>query len=283
MKEKVEIKNIKLFKPTKIEVDKKKDKNINVKNEEKTIEEKKIEEKILKNKLKKEAKLRFKSFHELIIKYFKKAKLMVISEKKKFNKYIKIYKKHELNHMVLNKIIDNRAYTITVYLPILNIEINEVKETNNKTNKGKDKKNTIDKNEKNIISKLVTQITYRRNDLIFFNKYKIELPIIEENEFYNDELREKIIEVLLNEKIDINFAWIIFLYYFENYFSTYKSDLENRAKTIVNTKDKLIDGNIIKKNLFMKNNTENDFTNIQKDYIYYYINNINKDLYNITQ
>ena len=265
-KEKVEIKSIKQFKPIKLEMSKN---NINNKDEEKKIGKRKNE-----NKLNKEAKLRFKTFHELIIKYFRKAKLIISSRKKKFNKYEKIYKRHESNHMILNKIIDNRSYTVTMYLPILNLNENEIKDIED-----------TDKKEKKVSSNLETQITFRRNDSIFFNKFKINLPIIEENDFYNDELREKIIEVLLNEKIDINFAWIIFLYYFENYFSIYKQDLENRAKNIIHTNEQLIDENNISKNIFMKkkNENENDFINIQKDYIYYYINIINKHLYNNTQ
>ena len=110
------------------------------------------------------------------------------------------------------------------------------------------------------------------------------MPIIEENDFYNEELKEKIIDTLLNNKLNINFAWIIFLYYFENYFSTYKLDLENRARGIVNTTDTLFDEKNIGKNIYNQNtDKENKLINIQKDYIYYFVNIINKHLYNITQ
>ena len=181
--------------------------------------------------------------------------------------------------MIINKIIDNKIYTITMHIPILNL--------NDKPEKYKTKKN-IDKMEKKNSSYLETQITYKRNDSIFFSKYKIKMQIIEENDFYNEELKEKIIDILLNNKLNINFAWIIFLYYFENYFGTYKIDLEYRAKNIVNTKDSLIDENNIEKNTLLKNDNinnedKNSFINIQKDYIYYFVRIINKNLYNITQ
>ena len=258
IKRKTKIKSISIpsFKPTKIEINKN------------SKETKKIY-----NKLNNEGKLRFKSFQELIIKFFNKANLIISPESahqnKKFNKYEKIYKKYEKNHIILNKIIDNYIYTITMYIPILNINI-----TDNKKNEDKNPKKNF----------LETQITYKRNDSVFFTKYKINLPIIEENDFYNEELKEKIIDTLLNNKLNINFAWIIFLYYFENYFSTYKLDLENRARGIVNTTDTLFDEKNIGKNIYNQNtDKENKLINIQKDYIYYFVNIINKHLYNITQ
>ena len=212
----------------------------------------------------KEKQLRFKSFPELIAKYFKKSKLIIYLEtKEEINKYEKMYKRYEFNHMILNKMIDNRIYTITFYLPILHL-----------SEKDDDTK---------LSSYLETQITYRRNDSKFFNKYKIILPIKEEYDFFNEELKEKIIEVLLNKKTNVKFAWIIFLYYFENYFNTHKIDLENRAKQIVNTDDKIIDENKDGKNPFDKSSKDNSFINIQKDYIYYFVKIINKQLYNITQ
>ena len=259
-KSKTKVKSIPIFKPAKMEIDNNKNSKEAQKNN---------------NKINKEGKLRFKSFQELIIKFFKKANLIISSENvatnqnKKFNKYEKIYKKYEKNHMILNKIINNYIYTITMYIPVLNI--NE----NIKNDEKKSKKNS---------PFLETQITYKRNDSVFFNKYKINLPIIEENDFYNEELKEKIIDTLLNSKLNINFAWIIFLYYFENYFSTYKLDLENRARGIVNTNDTLFDEKNIGKNIFNINKEEDkNFIDIQKDYIYYFVNIINKNLYNITQ
>ena len=248
-KEKVELKYISEFKPKKFEINKnnnKKDKKLN-----------KIE-------AEKEKQLRFKSFPELIAKYFKKSKLIIYLEtKEEINKYEKMYKRYEFNHMILNKMIDNRIYTITFYLPILHL-----------SEKDDDTK---------LSSYLETQITYRRNDSKFFSKYKIILPIKEEYDFFNEELKEKIIEVLLNKKTNVKFAWIIFLYYFENYFNTHKIDLENRAKQIVNTDDKMIDENKNGKNPFDKSSKDNSFINIQKDYIYYFVKIINKQLYNITQ
>ena len=266
---KVNMKNIPIFKPIKIELNKR-SKKINNQINENQIKPQ--------NKLNQEAKLRFKSFQDLIIQYFTKAKLLFLLNDnidnmiKIKNKYEKVYKKYKNNNMILNKIIDNKIYTITMHIPILNLNnINEQKSDK------KDKKNS---------SYLETQITYKRNDSIFYSKYKINLPINEENSFYNEELKEKIIDTLLNTKLNINFAWIIFLYYFENCFGTYKLDLENRAKNIVNTNDSLIDEKNIGKNIFIendKNEEKNSFISIQKDYIYYFIKIINRNLYNITQ
>jgi hypothetical protein len=51
----------------------------------------------------------------------------------------------------------------------------------------------------------------------------------------------------------------------------------------VNTDDKIIDENKNGKNPFDKSSKDNSFINIQKDYIYYFVKIINKQLYNITQ
>ena len=233
VKDKLEIKKINEFNPKKIDINKDKNKKLND-----------------------ETKLKFISFVDLLYKYYSNMNLI---DKKALNKNETYFQKFQSNNIVFNKIINNKLYTVTVLLPIYNINDSDKKNSDN-------------------LPFLMTEIIFQRKESVFYTKYKIELPINKNIQSSNEELKQQIIELLLKKKKNYNFSWIIFLYYFENFFSSFKDDFEKKARD-------LIHGNKDNKSSTENNKAEekDKMTKIKNEFIIYFIGVINNNLYNITQ
>lgn len=212
IKEKINKINADTFNPVKIDVpSNKKETGYNNNNNIQENDYKKLNEKIVqgqKGNVNPKMKNLAKSFYNLVLSYYNQTQLITDPKFNKSNKKSKVF---SIKDICLIKTINNKIYKIFVSLPFLTIPSNLNKRKNDKTA---------------IYPYLSVDIYYGNFDKIFQSKYNIKINITEELVTFSEELQNEIIENISSINKNLNLSWSICLFFFENWFSIFKSAYE---------------------------------------------------------
>ena len=243
------------FKPEKIDID-----SIKAKELVKDIKNTKIEERTEVKKITNpKIKNLSKSLYNLIITYYNQTHLLTSNQ---FDKRDKKHHVFALNDICLVKTLNDRIYKIYFSLPFLSIPQKQ-------------------KNDKNPSLPFISvDVFFESFDRIFQTKYTIKIMLDEQLKTSSEELQEDIITSISSLNKDINLSWSICLFYFENWFTIFKSKYEANIGDNANEVNKMFYrtyiqnlneyiSNITKwesKNILM--NRENKYINLLLKYFY---------------
>ena len=203
------------FKPEKIDID-----SIKAKELVKDIKNTKIEERTEVKKITNpKIKNLSKSLYNLIITYYNQTHLLTSNQ---FDKRDKKHHDFALNDIWLVKTLNDRIYKIYFSLPFLSIPQKQ-------------------KNDKNPSLPFISvDVFFESFDRIFQTKYTIKIMLDEQLKTSSEELQEDIITSISSLNKDINLSWSICLFYFENWFTIFKSKYESNLGDNANEINKMI-------------------------------------------